>query len=110
VRGPRRYPLAGSSGPASPWCSEPRRHLYFRSLPANGPSSGLRHRFQISYPKGELTGKVKYCLFREIGYFLGVEFDPGSRWTEREFKPQHLLDPRRLVFRADADHPDTPAA
>lgn len=55
--------------------------------------------FQISYPNGELTGRVKYCIFREIGYFLGVEFDPGSRWTEREFKPQHLLDPRRLMSR-----------
>jgi hypothetical protein len=54
----------------------------------------------ISYPNGELTGKVKYCVFREIGYFLGIEFDPGSRWSQRDFRPQHLLDPRRLVGRA----------
>jgi len=54
----------------------------------------------ISYPNGELTGKVKYCVFREIGYFLGVEFEPGSRWSQRHFRPQHLLDPRRLVTRA----------
>jgi hypothetical protein len=54
---------------------------------------------QITYPKGELTGKVKYCVFRDIGYFLGVEFDPGSRWSQREFRPQHMLDPRRLVGR-----------
>jgi PilZ domain-containing protein len=53
----------------------------------------------ISYPSGELTGKVKYCVFREIGYFLGVEFEPGSRWSQRHFRPQHLLDPRRLVHR-----------
>jgi hypothetical protein len=55
--------------------------------------------FRISYPAGELVGKVKYCVFREIGYFLGIEFEPGSRWSQRHFRPQHLLDPRRLVGR-----------
>jgi hypothetical protein len=53
----------------------------------------------ISYPKGELQGKVRYCVYREIGYFLGVEFEPGCRWSSRHFKPQHMLDPRRLVIR-----------
>ena len=54
---------------------------------------------RITYPNGELTGTVKYCVFREIGYFLGVEFDPGIRWSTRSFRPQHLLDPRKLVGR-----------
>jgi hypothetical protein len=58
--------------------------------------TGLR----ISYPKGELLGRVRYCVYREIGYFLGIEFEPGSRWSARHFKPQHLLDPRRLVIRS----------
>jgi hypothetical protein len=60
----------------------------------------LQTTIRISYPKGELQGTVRYCVFREIGYFLGVEFDPGCRWSQRQFKPQHLLDPRRLVSRA----------
>jgi hypothetical protein len=55
---------------------------------------------RINYPKGELQGKVCYCVYREIGYFLGVEFEPGFRWTLRQFRPQHLLDPRRLIARA----------
>jgi hypothetical protein len=55
--------------------------------------------FRIGYPSGELVGKVKYCVFRDIGYFLGIEFEPGSRWSQRHFRPQHLLDPRRLVRR-----------
>jgi hypothetical protein len=55
---------------------------------------------RIDYRKGELTGKVRYCVYREIGYFLGVEFEPGCRWSAREFRPQHLLDPRRLVVRS----------
>jgi len=55
---------------------------------------------EISYPNGELSGKVKYCVFRDIGYFLGVEFEQGSRWSQREYRPQHMLDPRRLMSRA----------
>ena len=55
---------------------------------------------RIVYDKGELSGFVKYCVFREIGYFLGIEFDAGSRWSQKHFKPQHLLDPRRLVLRS----------
>ena len=60
----------------------------------------LQTPLRISYPKGELQGKVCYCVYREIGYFLGVEFEPGFRWSLRQFKPQHLLDPRRFVSRA----------
>jgi hypothetical protein len=55
---------------------------------------------KVTYPKGELVCRIKYCVFREIGYFLGVEFEDGQRWTEREFKPQHMLDPRKLVPKA----------
>jgi len=54
---------------------------------------------KMSYPNGVLTGVVRYCVYREIGYFLGVEFEEGSRWSQRHFRPQHLLDPRRLVGR-----------
>ena len=52
---------------------------------------------RITYPEGELVGRVRYCVYREIGYFLGVEFEPGCKWSQRNFKPLHLLDPRRLV-------------
>lgn len=53
----------------------------------------------ISYPKGQLTGKVKYCLYKEIGYFLGIEFEQDCRWSQQSYSPQHLLDPRRLSTR-----------
>ncbi len=64
--------------------------------------------FRISYPNGELMGIVKYCVFREIGYFLGIEFEVGSRWSQRHFRPQHLLDPRHLVRRVTKGLRPTP--
>lgn len=65
---------------------------------------------RITYPNGELTGVVKYCVFREIGYFLGIEFDPGKRWSQRNYRPQHLLDPRRLVNRTTNRLKNNPSA
>ena len=59
----------------------------------------LQTTVRINHGKGDLMGHVRYCVFREIGYFLGVEFDNGSRWSQKQYKPQHLLDPRRLVLR-----------
>jgi hypothetical protein len=52
---------------------------------------------KIAHPKTELQGRVRYCVFRETGYFVGVQFEPGFRWSRRQFRPKHLLDPRRLV-------------
>jgi len=51
----------------------------------------------IRSKKAELRGRVRYCVFRETGYFVGIQFKPGSRWNRAEFRPKHLLDPRRLT-------------
>ncbi len=51
----------------------------------------------ICHPKGEFEGSVRYCLYREIGYFLGVQFAPGCKWSPNAYQPQHLLDLRTLV-------------
>ncbi|MEO8025522.1 MAG: PilZ domain-containing protein [Bryobacteraceae bacterium] len=59
----------------------------------------LNSTVRITYPNGVLNGRIRYCVFREIGYFLGVEFDPGCRWSQKEFQPQHMLDPRRLLIK-----------
>jgi hypothetical protein len=54
----------------------------------------------IAHPKIELSGRVRYCVFRETGYFVGVQFAPGCGWSQSRFRPKHLLDPRRLVTSA----------
>lgn len=51
-------------------------------------------------PKQEFAGRVCYCVFREIGYFLGVRFDAARPWSQKAYKPQHLLDLQCLVARA----------
>lgn len=67
-------------------------------------------RVRIVYPQGNLNGTVKYCVYREIGYFLGIEFAPDVRWSLQKYKPQHLLDPRRLVIRALKETRQRPSA
>lgn len=52
---------------------------------------------RIMYPGGELQGRICYCVHREIGYFLGLEFEAGVHWSMNDFRPQHLFDPRRLL-------------
>ena len=48
-------------------------------------------------PKKDFAGVVRYCAYREIGYFVGVQFDPASRWSTAKYRPQHLLDLKRLM-------------
>ncbi|MGB9455469.1 MAG: PilZ domain-containing protein [Bryobacteraceae bacterium] len=48
-------------------------------------------------PKQSFAGFVRYCVYREIGFFVGVEFSDACRWSKKAFKPLHLLDLERLV-------------
>jgi hypothetical protein len=57
-------------------------------------------RVQWRSPRREFSGIVRYCVYREIGYFVGVEFQPSSRWSKDVFRPKHLLDLKRLMAQA----------
>jgi hypothetical protein len=50
-------------------------------------------------PKQSFSGVVRYCVYREIGFFAGVEFAGACRWSLKAFKPQHLLDLKKLLVR-----------
>ena len=54
---------------------------------------------QICHPKGSLQGAVRYCVYRDIGYFVGLKFEADSKWSRRRFQPQHMLDMPRLLSR-----------
>ena len=41
-------------------------------------------------------GTVRYCVHHEIGYFAGVQFDAGQKWSRELYEPKHLLDPTRV--------------
>ena len=72
----------------------------------------LKTEVAIRRARASFLGTVRYCVFREIGYFLGVEFNHGHYWSEEQFKPEHMLDPRRMIrFEcADGDDDVVPAA
>ena len=55
-------------------------------------------------PRQEFAGVVRYCVYREIGYFVGVEFSPSSKWSKKMFKPQHLLDLQQLAQHSKGKH------
>ena len=54
---------------------------------------------QVSWesPNQTFSGSVRYCVFREIGYFVGIQFDESCKWSRKTYRPRHLLNPQRLV-------------
>ena len=51
----------------------------------------------------ELEGKVVQCQYRhQLGYFVDVEFVPGSEWCAETYAPAHLWDPASLVERSSS--------
>ncbi|HEY7306459.1 MAG TPA: hypothetical protein VH601_20205 [Bryobacteraceae bacterium] len=66
-------------------------------------------RIAVNYGDGQLIGTVRYCMFRDGGHFLGIQLEDGCRWSTKHFRPQHLVDPGRLVELALARHQKTPS-
>jgi hypothetical protein len=48
-------------------------------------------------PHQEFAGLVRYCVYREIGYYVGVEFARDSKWSESAYHPEHMLDVNKLL-------------
>jgi hypothetical protein len=92
------------------WQEPAGRKLKSTALLEDISPSGMCLQFEVPLPLGthvhvycpgdKLTGIVRYCVYREIGYFVGVELEPAHRWSRRQFEPQHLLDLQDLVLRS----------
>ena len=50
-------------------------------------------RIHLLAAKQQFRGTVRYCYWRDAGYFVGIEFDPDSQWSRSKFEPEHLIDP-----------------
>jgi len=63
------------------------RGLCFGSEVAIAPETKMT----VSFPEGKYEGKVCYCKSDPAGFMVGIEFDPGYRWSRKEFRPSHLI-------------------
>lgn len=53
-------------------------------------------RVSLDCGKSAFRGYVRSCYRRDDGYFIGIAFDADSKWSRAKFKPEHLLDPRKV--------------
>jgi len=44
--------------------------------------------------RGHVTART---LFRGLGYFVEMQFQPGYTWSDRKFRPKHLFNPFVLL-------------
>jgi hypothetical protein len=51
---------------------------------------------RVAYGEGHFSGTVRYCVFRTVGYLLGIQFEADTRWSDARFRPQHLTDVRDM--------------
>jgi hypothetical protein len=58
---------------------------------------------RVRHGRKTLEGTVNYCEYREIGYFAGVTFTAKQHWSERMFRPKHLVDPAALEVEARSE-------
>lgn len=57
-------------------------------------SEGLEVRLQCG--QAVFQGCVRSCYLRDDGYFVGIAFDEGSKWSKAQFQPEHLIDPSTI--------------
>ncbi len=92
------------------WSEPPGRRRKSIALLEDISPHGMCLQFEIPMPIGtlvevhcpghKLAGVVRYCVYREIGYFVGVALGPSSKWSRQQFEPRHLLDLEELVLRS----------
>jgi len=56
-------------------------------------------RLRLMLGQHEFRGRAVHSTRNQIGYFVGVQFDAGQKWSRQIYEPQHLLDPARVRAR-----------
>ena len=51
-------------------------------------------------PGQKFIGVVRYCVYREVGYYVGLKFNSGAEWSQRDYLPQHLLELDKMLERS----------
>lgn len=46
-----------------------------------------------------VEGEVRYCNYRDEGYFVGIELTGSHKWSQEQFRPKHLTDPAKIAPR-----------
>ena len=52
-------------------------------------------------------GRVQYTTWEPAGHYSGIRFDAGRKWSLEIYRPQHLLDPAKLMNHAPGRTPTT---
>jgi hypothetical protein len=58
---------------------------------------------QMKHGRKTLHGSITHCAYHDIGYFAGVTFTASEHWTQRMFRPKHLIDPAKLEAEPHAE-------
>ncbi len=59
----------------------------------------METKVELRYRGAILSAVVRYCVYREIGYYVGIEFREGFEWSQQDFQPRHLLDLTKIKGR-----------
>lgn len=54
---------------------------------------------RVKHDDWKIEGEVRYCTFKETGYFVGLHLEESQKWSEEIFRPKHLIDPGKVVAR-----------
>jgi hypothetical protein len=53
-------------------------------------------RVEFAHSGRKVSGNVRHCTHSEIGWIVGVRFEPDSQWDAVAHPPGHMLDPQSL--------------
>jgi hypothetical protein len=45
----------------------------------------------LEFPSEHCSASIQYCRYQNTGYFIGVKFEEGYRWSRKKFRPEHLI-------------------